>query len=136
MADWPYNTARWQRLRLRHLQLYPLCEACQRIGRLTPANTVDHRQPISAGSEPFPGHDGLASLCPSCHGAKTARGVEAGAVRSTRPRKGCDADGNPLDPAHPWSRKSLGADGPKTDTRPFNSVSFDWQPFGEPDHGR
>lgn len=112
MADYPYNTARWKRLRLRHLAMHPTCEACSEAGRLTIANTVDHRNPISAGGEPFPSHDGLASLCPSCHSRKTARGPEAGAVRSARkvqPRKGCDANGNPTDPAHPWSEKSLRA---------------------------
>ena len=128
MADFPYNTARWQRLRRQHLAMYPLCEACDQAGRLTPANTVDHRVPISAGGAPFPPHDGLASLCPSCHSIKTARGVEAGAVRSTRkvqPRKGCDADGNPFDPAHPWNDKSLRAGPAKTAPVPRTQlVSF------------
>jgi 5-methylcytosine-specific restriction protein A len=72
------------------------------------ANTVDHRVPISEGGHAFPGHDGLASYCAGCHSAKTARGPEAGAARSNKPRRGCDAEGNPLDPAHPW--KSLIAD--------------------------
>ncbi len=97
--------------------MHPTCEACEQAGRLTIANTVDHRVPISAGGPPFPAHDGLASLCASCHSIKTARGVEAGAVRTTRkvqPRKGCDANGNPLDPAHPWRDKSLGADATRT----------------------
>ena len=118
MADWPYNTARWQRLRRMHLARFPLCEGCEVAGRgPVPANTVDHRHAISEGGAAFPAHDGLASYCPSCHAQKTARGSEAGAVRTTRamqPRKGCDADGNPLDAAHPWSGKSLGAGQMKT----------------------
>lgn len=109
MADWPYNTAQWQRLRRAHLSIEPMCRGCAEIGRLAPANTVDHVQPISDGGAPFPGHDGLASYCPPCHSAKTARGTEAGAIKSTKPRKGCDANGNPLDPSHPWAEKSLGA---------------------------
>ena len=123
MADWPYNTARWQRLRLAHLSRFPMCEACEAMGRVTMANTVDHRVAISEGGAAFPGHDGLASYCPGCHGAKTARGAEAGAVRSTKPRKGCDANGNPLDPAHPWHGKSLRADGTRTDSEPSDSIS-------------
>jgi 5-methylcytosine-specific restriction protein A len=109
MADWPYNTARWQRLRRLKLSSSPICEDCERIGIVVPAQAVDHRDPISAGGEPFPELDKLASLCNSCHSAKTARGVEAGAVRTSKPRvrKGCDADGNPLDPTHPWSTKNL-----------------------------
>jgi 5-methylcytosine-specific restriction protein A len=106
MAAFPYNTARWKRLRLEHLCLYPWCEGCIAAGRgKRLANTVDHRNPISEGGDPFPDHDGLASYCPSCHSAKTARGSEAGAVRTDRPmqpRKGCDASGLPSDPAHPW----------------------------------
>lgn len=104
MADWPYNTTRWQRLRKRKLQRDPLCEDCKAIGTLRPANTVDHRHAISDGGAPFPPLDDLSSKCPPCHSAKTARGVEAGAVRTSKPRKGCDADGNPLDAAHPWSK--------------------------------
>lgn len=129
MAEYPYNTARWQRLRLAHLMLEPLCRGCEAMGRLTPANTVDHITPVSEGGDPFPAHDGLASYCPPCHGAKTARGSEAGAVRSTKPRKGCDANGNPIDPAHPWSKKSLRADGPRTDALPSRSISFDRERF-------
>ena len=110
MADWPYNTANWKRLRKAHLALFPMCEGCEAMGRMVLANTVDHRISVNAGGDPFPSHDGLASYCPSCHGAKTARGIEAGAVRSTKPRRGCNPDGSPLDPAHPWHGKSLRAE--------------------------
>lgn len=111
MADWPYSTAQWLRLRQAHLSLYPECIGCLAMGRLSRANTVDHITAISDGGAPFPGHDGLASYCGPCHGAKTARGTEAGAIRSDRPRKGCNADGTPLDPSHPWhAGKSLRAD--------------------------
>ena len=119
MADWPYNTAQWKRLRLIKLRADPMCEPCTDAGRLTLANTVDHVVPISAGGPPFPSLDGLTSMCASCHSQKTARGVEAGAIRTTRklqPRKGCDANGNPLDPAHPWAEKSLRPAPLKTDT--------------------
>lgn len=110
MADWPYNTTAWARLRLAHLSIEPMCKACAAEGRLTCANTVDHVVPISEGGPAFPGHDGLASYCGPCHSAKTARGAEAGAIRSTKPRKGCNPDGSPLDPAHPWhGEKSLRA---------------------------
>lgn len=111
MADWPYNTGAWKRLRLAHLSLSPMCVGCEAMGLLTPANTVDHVVPISEGGPAFPGHGALNSYCASCHGAKTARGSEAGAVRSRKPRRGCNPDGTPLDPAHPWHGKSLRADG-------------------------
>ena len=106
--------------------MQPLCLGCEAMGRLTVANTVDHVRPISEGGAPFPGHDGLASYCPACHSAKTARGKEAGAVKSIKPRKGCNPDGSPLDPAHPWhGAKSLRAEGqgptPNTGTQLVSS---------------
>jgi len=108
--SWPYSTQRWKRLRLAHLAIEPECRGCKAMGRLTPANTVDHVRAISDGGPAFPGHDGLASYCPACHSAKTARGAEAGAIKSAKPRKGCNPDGTPLDPAHPWhADKSLRA---------------------------
>ncbi|MBO9579864.1 MAG: HNH endonuclease [Sphingobium sp.] len=132
MADWPYNTAQWQRVRRAHLARFPLCEDCKTAGFIRVANTVDHRIPISAGGHPFPGHDGLASYCPSCHGAKTARGVEAGAVRTNKPRRGCDASGMPLDPAHDWSTKSLRPER----LRPTSEVNPELVRYGEEDdHG-
>lgn len=106
-----YNSAAWKRLRAAHLAIEPTCRACAAMGRITRADTVDHVIPMSEGGPAYPGHDGLASYCAPCHNAKTARGSEAGAVRSTKPRKGCDANGRPLDPSHPWrARKLLRAD--------------------------
>ena len=108
MAKWPYNTANWQRLRKAKLARDPMCEGCL-PHRYTSASHVDHVHPISDGGPAFPGLDGLRSLCPSCHSAKTARGPEAGAVRSGKPRKGCDSEGNPVDPQHPWHTRSSNA---------------------------
>lgn len=127
MAKWPYNTAQWQRLRRAHLDQFPECEDCAAIGLLMLANTVDHRTPISAGGDPFPGHDGLASYCTPCHGAKTARGLEAGAVRTGKPRRGCDISGQPFDAAHEWNGKSLRAERPG----PPSSLHFELVEVGK-----
>ncbi|MGQ2941567.1 MAG: HNH endonuclease [Blastomonas fulva] len=108
-TKWPYNTTAWRKLRALHLRLLPLCEDCLSIDRYVTATTVDHRTAISQGGAPFPSHDGLASYCTSCHSAKTARGAEAGAVKTWKPRKGCNPDGSPLDRRHPWHEKSLRA---------------------------
>jgi 5-methylcytosine-specific restriction enzyme A len=105
MADWPYNTTQWRKLRLLKLAHDPLCQACEDMGELTPANTVDHVVAISSGGAPFPMLSDLNSLCHSCHSAKTARGSEAGAIHTRKPRKGCNADGSPLDRRHPWHEK-------------------------------
>jgi 5-methylcytosine-specific restriction protein A len=130
MADWPYNTKQWSVLRRHKLALSPLCEECEDIGKLTVANTVDHVVAIKSGGAPFPGLDELRSLCPPCHGAKTARGDEAGAVHTRKPRKGCNPDGTPLDRAHPWHvkrvDKSLRADG----SRPTPTTRIELVPLG------
>lgn len=107
MADWPYNTAQWKRLRLRKLQDSPLCEYCP-PGRQRPATQVDHVTPIADGGDPWDMAN-LASCCGPCHSAKTARGLEAGAVRSRKPRRGCNPDGTPLDRRHWWNQKISGS---------------------------
>ena len=107
MAEWPYNTSAWKQLRKVKLARDPMCEGCL-PHRYTSASHVDHVHAISDGGPAFPGLDGLRSLCLPCHSAKTARGPEAGAARTTKPRRGCDADGNPLDAAHPWKSLSTG----------------------------
>jgi 5-methylcytosine-specific restriction protein A len=106
-----YSSARWRRLRKQKLAASPLCEAHQEMGDVVVATVVDHRIPIRHGGKPFPSLSGLRSLCWPCHSAKTARGPEAGAARTTKPRRGCDASGAPLDPRHPWAEDRGG--GPK-----------------------
>ena len=103
MANWPYNTSQWQKLRSLKLQTEPLCEECRAAGRLKPAGVVDHIVPIKHGGDAFPPLEGLRALCHPCHSRKTARGVEAGAFKSKRARGSCDAEGRPLDAAHPWN---------------------------------
>ena len=114
MAEWPYSTARWQRLRKLKLSDQPQCEGCL-PHRHVLASHVDHVKPISDGGHPFPALDQLTSYCLPCHSAKTARGAEAGAVRTSKPRRGCNPDGSPLDPDHAWNKSlragALGARG-------------------------
>jgi 5-methylcytosine-specific restriction protein A len=112
MSGRVYDKAQWKRLRLLKLRASPLCEDCRAAGVVRPATVVDHVVPIKFGGERFPGLEGLRSLCAACHGAKTARGPEAGQSRTTKPRRGCDANGRPLDAAHPWAaaRGKIGAD--------------------------
>ena len=107
MAKWPYDTPEWRALRKRKLASRFNCQDCIDRGTRTKANVVDHVIAISQGGDPFPPLDGLRSLCARCHNAKTARGAEAGAVRTSKPRKGCNPDGTPLDRAHPWSATNL-----------------------------
>lgn len=78
MAHWPYGTREWKLLRGEKLKANPLCEPCEKRGRLVRANTVDHNVSIRRGGEAFPPLSGLTSMCPSCHNAKTSAVDRAG----------------------------------------------------------
>ena len=67
-----YQSRQWRVLRAVKLQQNPLCEECQRQGRLTPAQMVDHIVPINKGGEPL-ALENLQSLCNRCHSIKTAK---------------------------------------------------------------
>lgn len=107
MADWPYNTTAWRKLRLSKLASEPLCEPCRIRGELTTANTVDHNTPVNAGGQPFPPLDGLTSMCARCHNEKTATFDKGNPKPFARRVKGFDENGSPLDPADPWSGGGL-----------------------------
>lgn len=68
-----YNTGRWRKLRAGHLLEHPLCEMCQREGKVTPATDVHHVREISHGDTLEDmlqlGFDptNLMSLCEDCH---------------------------------------------------------------------
>jgi 5-methylcytosine-specific restriction protein A len=91
----PYNTRRWLRLRLIKLQTNPLCETCEKLGRVVPATVVDHIHPISAGGSPYPPLDELQSQCAPCHNLKT-RGEQLGRELIPKVVNGCDVHGGPL----------------------------------------
>jgi 5-methylcytosine-specific restriction enzyme A len=101
MATWLYNTQRWQRLRRLKLQVNPLCESCLKQQRIEAATAVDHIVAVKApGGEAYPALDRLMSCCASCHNGKTRIVEQLGAELTV---KGCDINGYPLDPNHPWN---------------------------------
>jgi 5-methylcytosine-specific restriction protein A len=102
MADWPYSTAQWKRLRLLKLATDPTCYACALRGRIAPAVAVDHMKAVSAGGDPFPPLEELMSLCAPCHNEKTNAVDRPDRHRSLRRFKGFDVHGNPIDPADDW----------------------------------
>ena len=63
---------RWQKLRLWHLRQQPLCVECDREGRVTAAELVDHIVPIMEDPTRRLDPTNLQSLCAPCHAAKTA----------------------------------------------------------------
>lgn len=63
----------WEKLRAAKLADDPLCEHCEKQGRTTPAQDVDHIIPIRERPDLRLARDNLQSLCRPCHNRKTAR---------------------------------------------------------------
>jgi len=66
-----YLSVRWRRFRAWYLGKHPLCEQCEREGRLTPADMVDHVIEIKDGGN-LTSEENAMSLCWKCHAVKTA----------------------------------------------------------------
>lgn len=100
MGQWThlYKNARWLKRRARQLAEHPLCGLClDQRGVVRPATVADHVTPHRGDPVLFEG--ALQSLCQACHsGVKQA--MESGGVV-----RGCDAEGRPLDPGHPWNTR-------------------------------
>jgi 5-methylcytosine-specific restriction protein A len=108
------NGAAWRNLRAHVLSSEPCCRQCIREGRTTLATDVDHMNGADDNRM-----ESLQPLCHACHSRKTQ------ADMGKRVTWGCDINGLPLDPAHPWNnepgtramalmrsdQKSPGADG-------------------------
>lgn len=105
----PLNSAAWRKLRAQVLAEQPLCPECEARGELIPALEVHHKNDNPDDNS----RDNLVGLCRPCHSRHTA------ADMGKRVNYGCDVDGVPLDPDHPWRqtvellKKSPGTDGHK-----------------------
>lgn len=55
----------WKRIRDSYVQQHPLCELCQKDGRLTATEEVHHKVPLSEGGTHA--RDNLIALCKPCH---------------------------------------------------------------------
>ena len=91
-----YGLSIWKTRRQHQLRIEPLCAACLKQDRITPATIADHVEPHRGDWNEFR-LGKLQSLCQMCHQGKWAddkRGYS------------CDigADGSPIDPAHPYNR--------------------------------
>ena len=102
------NSAAWRKLRKQVLAEQPLCQYCP-PGAVTPATEVDHKNNDPADNS----RENLVSCCKPCHSIKTMADLYG------RPaRMGCDAEGNPINPAHPWNEKSRATDSPEPTCSP------------------
>ena len=64
-----YGT-RWRRIRQLYIKEHPVCEVCEKQGKITPVQEVHHIIPLSRGGTHH--EDNLMSLCKSCHSRITA----------------------------------------------------------------
>ncbi len=104
--------SRWQKARKTFLQSNPLCVMCQRRGKLSSAEVVDHIKPprlkdalgsndsvlITKARALFWDKTNWQPLCKECHDRDKQRLEKSGQVI------GCDTNGIPLDPNHHWNR--------------------------------
>ena len=65
-------TRAWLKYRLAYLMRYPLCVHCERDGKVTPAEELDHKDPHRGDMDLFWDPDNHQGLCKSCHSRKTA----------------------------------------------------------------
>lgn len=65
---------RWRKASAAYMQDHPLCEECERKGRVTAAQCVDHKIPHRGDEQLFWDSGNWQSLCQRCHARKTARG--------------------------------------------------------------
>jgi 5-methylcytosine-specific restriction protein A len=101
-----YARRAWRALRDLVLREEPLCRTCWReTGKLVPATEVDHV--VALGDDPSRALDrqNLQPLCKPCHSVKTLQEVTGRPVHRRRAKQwGCNLDGTPKDPSHPWNR--------------------------------
>jgi len=92
-----YGSTRWRKLRALVLNEEPLCRLCERQGKTTAADTVDHIKEHKGNVALFYDRDNLQPLCRPCHS-----GVKRVADRHGY-SQACGVDGMPLDPNHPFN---------------------------------
>lgn len=68
-----YNTTRWKKLREAYLMQHPLCEICEKDGKVNEAVEVHHIVPISNANDELGmkelgyNPNNLMALCEECH---------------------------------------------------------------------
>ena len=85
-------------MRKQQLKDHPLCWYCLQVGKLTPADTVDHIRPHRGDEDLFFDSENLRSLDKFCHDSLAAIKDRVGYA------PGVGVDGLPVDPEHPFNR--------------------------------
>jgi 5-methylcytosine-specific restriction protein A len=77
--------SRWQRARLSFLAEHPLCVDCKAAGKVTAADTVDHRVPHKGDTTLFWDVSNWEACCASCHSRRTMK-YDGGGGNEVRPK--------------------------------------------------
>lgn len=93
------NSAAWKKLRAVVLAEEPLCRWCLARGLYVASTDVDHIVDTREDYSDNNCRQNLAGMCHECHSLKTARDMGKNVYL------GCDLEGMPLDPNHPWNRE-------------------------------
>ena len=100
---------RWRKARAQYLAEHPWCTHCLAEGRLTRATVVDHIVPHRGDRQLFWDERRWSACCKRHHDSKTVGDGRWGrpSAGEAKPRRvfGCDVNGMPLDPEHPWNRE-------------------------------
>jgi hypothetical protein len=94
-----YKTPAWKAARSTQLARQPLCERCEKAGRIRPATVVHHRKAHKGDWSLFIDPENHESLCAPHHDTLVQREEARGYTI------GCDEAGRPMDPGHPWNRQ-------------------------------
>ena len=97
--------SKWQKYRAGYLRSHPLCSMHMKRGLVVEATVVDHIKPHKGDQALFWDPANHQALCKACHDSHKKRfeisGVEVG----------CDVNGMPIDPHHPWNQQPSGKPG-------------------------
>lgn len=90
-----YRTVEWRAKAKAQLEAEPWCRFHAKLGQQVKATIADHIE--RHGGDPFKFWSGrLQSLCKPCHDS-VKQSMERGNTA------GCDVNGMPTDPSHPWA---------------------------------
>jgi 5-methylcytosine-specific restriction enzyme A len=91
-----YDTTRWRKESAEFKRDNPVCVFCQRQGKASPVQVVDHIKPHKGDEDLFWDQDNWQPLCKHCHDV----------LKQTKERRGLmpghGLDGLPIDGDHPW----------------------------------
>lgn len=93
-------------MRARHIAKHPYCQCPEHEGQNHRVEgsrqmVVDHIEPHRGDTRLFFDDRNLQTLTAACHNSWKAS-LEGRRGSAPNPLVGCDADGNPLNPEHPW----------------------------------